>query len=265
VITFLSDYGLADGYVGVCHAVIARRCPAARIIDLTHAVPRHDVRAGALALRDALPYTPAGVHLAVVDPGVGSARRALALAAGGGDDGDDGDRTLVGPDNGLLIGAADDLGGIRAAFELTPSAEWLDPLSATFHGRDIFAPIAAAIADGVPLAQLGVPVDAALLCRLETRPPQWDGDLLTTSVLAIDSFGNVSVDAGRPDLERLGARAAVNGAAFARAATAFADGREGELLMLLDSAGRVALVINGDSAAEQLALAAGACVRLAAA
>jgi S-adenosylmethionine hydrolase len=130
IVTFLSDYGLADEFVGVCHAVIARRCPAARIIDLTHGIPRHDIRAGALSLRAALPYAPAGVHLAVVDPSVGTGRRALALRTRSEA------RVLVGPDNGLLWPAAQELGGVAEAFDIGGSPERLEPVSKTFHGRD---------------------------------------------------------------------------------------------------------------------------------
>jgi S-adenosylmethionine hydrolase len=258
LVTFLSDYGLADGCVGACHAVIARRCPAARIIDLTHAIPRHDVRAGATALRDALPYASPGVHLAVVDPGVGSERRAIALTLGDG-------RVLVGPDNGLLLGAAEDLGGVREATELTASREWLEPLSATFHGRDIFAPVAAAIADGVPPPQLGVPLVTDTLVRLDAPTRHWNADVLITSAVAIDTFGNVSLDAGQAELARLGERIAIaapGGRASARVAEAYADGANGEPIVLLDSARRIAIAVNGGSAAAELALSLGATVRL---
>ena len=156
VITFLSDYGQCDEFVGVCHAVIARRCPRARIIDLVHGVPRHDIRAGALALRAALPYAPPGVHLAVGDPGVGGERRAVALRVA------QDERILVGPDNGLLTVAAEALGGVVEAVDIGDSPECLRPISATFHGRDVFAPVAAALADGVALAALGEPIEEAL-------------------------------------------------------------------------------------------------------
>ncbi len=148
-ITFLSDYGYDDEFAGVCRAVIARLAPGATLIDLTHGIPRHDVRAGAAVLENALPYAPPGVHLAVVDPGVGSARKAVAVAAA-----EEG-RLLVGPDNGLLWPALERFGGAMAAVDLTLSPQRLEPLSATFHGRDIFAPVAAALASGTPLAAVG--------------------------------------------------------------------------------------------------------------
>ena len=145
-ITFLSDYGLRDEFVGVVHAVIAHECRSARVIDLSHGVARHDVRSGALALRRALPYTPPGVHLAVVDPEVGAERRSVALRTA------EEDRLLVGPDNGLLMIAAEHFGGCVEAVEISHSKWRLEPVSATFHGRDVFAPVAAQLAAGADLA-----------------------------------------------------------------------------------------------------------------
>jgi S-adenosylmethionine hydrolase len=142
VVTFLTDYGRDDDFVGVCHGVIARICPEARVIDITHGLPRHDVRAAALVLRNTLGYMPAGVHLAVVDPEVGSPRRAVALRVA------HEERVLVGPDNGLLVLAAERLGGIVEAVDLAGSPFRLEPVSATFHGRDLFAPVAARLAAG---------------------------------------------------------------------------------------------------------------------
>src|SRR3954452_21411046 len=137
VITFLSDYGLADEFVGVVHAVIARQAPEARGIDISHGIARHDVRSAALVLRDALPYAPAGVHLAVVDPEVGGRRRAVALRC------EEADRLLVGPDNGLLMPAAERFRGVVEAVEISHSPWRLEPVSATSHGRDPRAPVAA--------------------------------------------------------------------------------------------------------------------------
>src|SRR3954463_13863747 len=146
VLTFLSDYGQLDEFVGICHGVIARLAPEVRIIDVSHGVPRHDIRAGALALRGALPYMPPGVHLAVVDPEVGGRRRAVALRCA------EEDRLLVGPDNGLLMLAAERFGGVTEAVEISHSKWRLEPVSATFHGRDVFAPVAAQLAAGAELA-----------------------------------------------------------------------------------------------------------------
>ena len=151
-ITFLSDYGLGDEFVGVVHAVIARIAPGAQVIDLTHGIPRQDVETGARVLARSLPFGPAGVHLAVVDPEVGARRRAVALLTA------EEDRLLVGPDNGLLILAADRFGGVAEAVEISASGWRLEPVSATFHGRDVFAPVAARLAAGEPLAEAGTPL-----------------------------------------------------------------------------------------------------------
>jgi S-adenosyl-L-methionine hydrolase (adenosine-forming) len=163
-ITFLSDYGYEDDFAGVCHGVIARIAADARVIDLTHGIPRHNVRAGALVLRNALPYMPAGVHLAVVDPEVGAERRAVALRCPGpaGEPGD-GERLLVGPDNGVLSLAAERFGGAVEAVEIGRSPWRLEPVAATFHGRDIFAPVAAHLATGRPLAEAGEPCEPGTL------------------------------------------------------------------------------------------------------
>ena len=162
VVTFLSDYGLDDEFVGVCHGVIARIAPDARVIDVTHGIARHEVRAGALVLRRALQFMPAGVHLAVVDPGVGSERRAVALRCAGED------RLLVGPDNGLLMLAAERFGGVVEAADIGASPFALSPVAASFHGRDLFAPVAAHLALGATLAESGEPLDPALLVALDS-------------------------------------------------------------------------------------------------
>ena len=140
-ITFLSDYGHEDEFVGVCHGVIQRIAPGAVVIDIAHALPPHDTRTAALVLRNTLPYMPQGVHLAVVDPGVGTERRAVALQARDG-------RLFVGPDNGLLSLAFERRGGVESAVDLSESSYRLEPVSATFHGRDLFAPVAARLALG---------------------------------------------------------------------------------------------------------------------
>jgi len=169
-VTFLSDYGLTDDFVGVCHGVIARIAPDVRVVDMTHGIARHDVRSGAIVLRRALDYMPAGVHLAVVDPGVGSDRRAVALRCG--------ERLLVGPDNGLLWLAAQQLGGVADAVDIGASPLGSVPVSASFHGRDLFAPIAAHLASGATLDQAGEPLDPSTLATLELpRAEPGDGRL----------------------------------------------------------------------------------------
>jgi S-adenosylmethionine hydrolase len=251
VVTFLSDYGLDDEFVGVCHGVIARIAPAVRIIDLTHGIARHEVRAGALVLRRALEFMPPGVHLAVVDPGVGSERRAVALRCAGED------RLLVGPDNGVLTLAAEHFGGVVEAVDVGASPFALTPVAASFHGRDLFAPVAAHLALGATLAQVGAPLDPAALVELDSpRPELVDGTLLA-HVLHTDHFGNVMLDAGRADLAACGLRSGspvmVNGVRATFAST-FADVPPGGLLLYEDSYGVPSLAINRGSARDSLGL-----------
>lgn len=255
VITFLSDYGLLDTFVGVCHGVMAAICPPARIIDLTHGISRGDVRTGALTLAEAVPFAPVGVHLAVVDPGVGGDRQAVALEL------EDG-RFAVGPDNGLLWPLAVDCGGVRAAVEISESAVRLEPVSATFHGRDLFAPVAANLAAGASLGDLGHELDPAELVRLELPlVAVVDGELVA-EVTLVDRFGNVATAATADDVERLGlnlgsalaVRVAGHELHRARFVRTFAAAEPGELIALLDSSRRLALAFNGDSAARRLGL-----------
>jgi S-adenosylmethionine hydrolase len=252
VVTFLSDYGLDDDFVGVCHGVIARIAPAARIIDITHGIARHEVLSGALVLRRALGYMPAGVHLAVVDPGVGSERRAIALRCAG-----DQRQVLVGPDNGLLTLAAQRLGGVVEAVDLGASPLGLKTLSASFHGRDLFAPVAAHLASGLALARAGEPLDPAGLVALDLPRAHVTDSGLVAHVLHADRYGNAMLDAGREDLYASGLRPGgaitVNGvrAAFA---TTFADVPAGELLLYEDGYGDLSLAVNRGSALEALGL-----------
>jgi S-adenosylmethionine hydrolase len=253
VVTFLSDYGLADDFVGVCHGVIARIAPQARIIDVTHGIDRHDVRTGALVLERALPYMPAGVHLAVVDPEVGAERRAVALRCAGED------RLLVGPDNGLLALAAARFGGVVEAVEIGRSALRLEPVSASFHGRDVFAPVAGHLAAGTTaLAEAGEPLDPAQLVQLVLPRARATAEGLLAHVLQADRYGNVVLDAGHADLTgsglRLGRAVSVNGRR-ALYATTFADVPEGELLLYEDGYRTLALAVNRGSALAELGLA----------
>ena len=244
-VTLLTDYGLQDEYVGVCHGVIARIAPEARVIDLTHGVPRHAIRSGALALRRALPFTPSGVHVAVVDPGVGGPRRGIAVRCGG-------DRLLVGPDNGLLMPAAEHLGGVEEAVDLASSPWLLEPVSATFHGRDVFAPVAAHLALGEPLARAGEPLPVDPLVALALPEPRREGIALVAHALAFDTYGNVLLDASTGDLPP-GERVEVAGRWVARGRT-FGDVPDGELLLYEDSSGALALAVNGGSARDELNL-----------
>ena len=252
VVTFLSDYGLGDDFVGVCHGVIARIAPDVRVIDVTHGIERHDVRAGALVLRRSLDYLPAGVHVAVVDPGVGSRRRAVALRCA------DGARLLVGPDNGLLWLAAEHLGGVAEAADVGRSPLRLEPVSASFHGRDIFAPVAAHLATGTALEAAGEPLDPATLVRLELPRPRRTAEGIVAHVLHADGYGNIVLDAERADLADAGVHpgdALTIGERRARYATTFADVPAGELLLYEDGYRVLSLAVNRGSALGALGLA----------
>jgi S-adenosylmethionine hydrolase len=251
VVTFLTDYGLDDDFVGVCHGVIARIAPDVRVIDVTHGIARHDVRAGALVLRRALPFMPAGVHLAVVDPEVGGRRRAVALRCA------EADRLLVGPDNGLLIAAAERFGGVVEAADIGRSPLRLEPVSASFHGRDVFAPVAAALAAGTPLEDAGEPLEPAALVALELPRARLTGDGLLAHVLQADRYGNAVLDVQHAELAgsclRLGGAVTVNGER-ALYATTFADVPAGELLLYQDGYRTLALAVNRGSAMAALGL-----------
>src|SRR5256714_534475 len=188
ILTLLTDYGHVDEFVGVCHAV-ARGIlpPEIPIVDLSHGIARHDVRHGALTLRNALPYLPVGVHVAIVDPQVGTERRAVAVRC------EDG-RVLVGPDNGVLSLAWERAGGPVEAFDVTRSPHRLEPVSATFHGRDVFVPVGAHIAAGAELREAGEPLDVGELVQLVLPEPIVSGDGATAHALLIDGYGNVSLD-----------------------------------------------------------------------
>jgi len=262
-ITFLSDYGLADEFVGVVHGVIARVCPDARVIDLGHGVPRQDVQAGARMLERALPYAPPGVHLAVVDPEVGARRRAVALRTA------EEERLLVGPDNGLLVPAAERFGGVAEAVEISASPWRLEPVSATFHGRDVFAPVAARLAAGEALAAAGAPLEPGELVALERSRPRREADALVAHVVAADTYGNAILDATHADLMESGLRlgdpvAARVGGRRVRGVVArtFSDVGAGSLLLYEDAGGALALAVNGGDAAALLGVQPGDEVRL---
>lgn len=255
VITFLSDYGTTDDFVGVCHAVMARIAPDVRVVDLTHGIARHDLRTGALVLRRTLPFAAPGVHLAVIDPEVGGGRRAVAVRCA------DDDRLLVGPDNGLLLPAAERFGGVVEAVELTESPHRLRPVSATFHGRDLFAPVAAHLAAGAPLADAGQPVDPDELVALELPTARVEDGVLLAHVLAVDRFGNLTLDAEHDQLTasglRLGRRmvVAIDGEEHdAHHARTFTDVEPGELLLYEDAYRTLALAVNRGSAADRMAV-----------
>jgi S-adenosylmethionine hydrolase len=257
VITFLTDYGLQDDFVGTCHGVIKRIAPEAEIIDITHGIPPQRVLQGALVLRNTLPYMPTGVHLAVVDPGVGAGRRPLALRDAEG-------RLYVGPDNGLLLPAADHFGGVQEAHELANPEYALQPVSRTFHGRDLFAPAAAHLALGLDLGELGPPVAADTLARLDIPEAVIGEGRAETVALYIDRYGNVQLNVDREDIDAVeispGTRVELEcwgERYYAVAARAFADARPGDILLYEDSYRNIAIAINRGSAAEMLGVRAG--------
>src|SRR6478672_8640206 len=184
-ITFLTDFGLEDDFVGTCHGVMKRLAPEVEIIDITHGISPQAVLQGALVLRNTIPYMPEGVHLAFVDPGVGSSRRPLVLRDAVG-------RLYVGPDNGLLVPAAE-TNGLESANELANSAYALESVSRTFHGRDLFAPAAAHLALGVDPAELGPPLGLDALVRLDLPVPEVGVDAVRAAVLYVDRFGNMQL------------------------------------------------------------------------
>jgi S-adenosylmethionine hydrolase len=251
-ITFLSDYGYEDEFAGVCRAVIARIAPDAPVIDLTHGINRHAVEQGAVVLANALPYAPAGIHLAVVDPEVGSPRRAIAVRV------DAEDRVLVGPDNGLVSPAVERLGGAVEAVDISLSPLRLEPTSATFHGRDVFAPVAAHLASGTPLLEAGEEIGVDSLVRPVLPEPIIESDRVVAHVLSVDRYGNAALDLADRQLPqtglRLGRPLTVESAGRSHEAVfavTFADAPAGGLMLYADSFGSLALAVNrGDAAAE---------------
>jgi len=261
-LSFLSDYGLEDGFVAACHGVAARIAPHAGIIDVTHLVPPGDVRRGAAVLAQTVPYLPPAVHVAVVDPGVGTARRGVAVAAGG--------AVFVGPDNGLLSWAVTALGGAARAFSLTNSAWWLERVTATFHGRDIFMPVAAHLASAAELASAGTEIDVSDLVMLPAPERRIRDCVAEGEVLTVDRFGNIQLTITASDAAQIGLTSG--------AAVLIRCGRDqltvpyrdmfgavapGELVAYADSAGLVSIAVNGGNAAERLGLVPGARVSIA--
>lgn len=248
-ITFLSDFGYTDDFVGTCHGVIKQIAPEIEIIDITHGITPQNVVQGAVVLANTLPYMPEGVILAVVDPGVGGQRKPVAIRTAQG-------RYLVGPDNGLLSLAAERLGGVESAVELACSAYTLARVCKTFEGRDLFSPVAAHISQGVTLEKLGAAVEAAALERVELPEPLVSGNALLATVIYVDRFGNVQLNLTREDLEEMGAslgeRLEVRHGEeswMVPFVQTFADVDPEEMLVYEDSYGKIAFSINmGDAA-----------------
>jgi S-adenosylmethionine hydrolase len=261
-VSFLTDFGLEDDFVGTCHGVIAGIAPGARVIDVTHGIAPQAVLTGALVLRNTIPYLPVGIHLAVVDPEVGGGRRAVAVRTTDG-------RVFVGPDNGLLMLAADDL-GVDAAHELADPRYRLPSVSRTFHARDIFSPAAAHLAAGVAVEELGPSVTRESLVRISVPEPELGRSQISATVLVIDRFGNVSTNARREHIDALGVtdgdRVEIRLALdryYAVVARTFADAPPGELIVYEDSYGLVTAAISHGDAARLTGVAAGDELRIA--
>ena len=246
-ISFTTDYGLSDGFVAACHGVVARLAPPVSVIDVTHLIAPGEVTRAAAVLAQTVPHLPPAVHLAVVDPGVGTQRRAVVLRTPQG--------LLVGPDNGVLIWAAEALGGITDAFELSTP----DSASRTFHGRDVFAPAAARLAIGSQ--QRGSAVNPADLVRLPDPVIARGDGWIEAEVLTVDRFGNVQLAAPGSYWEQLPDSLTVGGCRAVRGET-FADAAPGGLVVFTDSANHLAIAVNGGRAAVMLAVNPGDLVRI---
>jgi S-adenosylmethionine hydrolase len=252
VVTFLSDYGLEDEFVGVCHGVMLRIAPWLKVVHLDHNILRHDIRHGSIVLQQSVSYLPDAVHLAVVDPSVGSDRRSVVIRCRS-------EAVFVGPDNGLLLPAAEGCGGVRDAYEIKEERYLLTPVSRTFQGRDVFAPAAAHVARGVDPSELGPHVDPSGLVRLEIAEAWMHDDHLHAEVLQVDRFGNLQLNltadvvhqldlpsAARLEVRMEGHRLNVP---FAKT---FSDVEPGEFVLVEDSYRRVSLAINHGDAASKL-------------
>jgi len=256
-IVFASDYGAGTEWVGTCHAVIASLAPAARIIDLVHTLPRFDPAAAGLVLREAMPFTPVCIAVLVVDPGVGTERRALACATGRGD-------VLIGPDNGLLPLASERIGAVTAARLLDPVALGLAPASSTFHGRDLFSPIAARLVLGQPFEDLAPSVDVGSLVQARTPLLDVARERIESEVIDVDTFGNVRLSARTDALAASGLDASSmlhastpSGELLVRRASTFRDIEAGQVGVIVDSFGWLSLCIPSGSAAAKLGLTRG--------
>jgi S-adenosyl-L-methionine hydrolase (adenosine-forming) len=259
-VSFLTDYGNRDEFVGVVKSVIRDIAPHVGVVDLTHEIAPFDIRGGSLALARCIGYVPSGVVLAVVDPGVGTNRRAVAIEVAGGAG------VVVGPDNGLLAPAVAMAGGAERAVELTNPEYQLEAAGATFAGRDIFAPAAAHLCNGVALMDLGDEVDPGVLTPGTVPLPRTDGDAVIAEVLWVDRFGNCQLNLGPDDLEGwddrvslcLGDPTASTGvtARTAVRASNFAD-IGGGVGLVLDSYGMLAICLDRRSAADELGIGPG--------
>jgi S-adenosylmethionine hydrolase len=249
-VLFLTDFGYEDEFAGVCRAVIDRLAPQVKVIDLAHGIGPGDIRRGALALAAAVPYSAPAVWLAVVDPGVGTARRAVAVRAG--------EHLLVGPDNGLLWPAIEAAGGADSAWEISQSRARLEGARRTFHGRDVFSPVAACLARGDDPGGLGSPIEVTGLIPLELPEARISDGRIEATVLAADRYGNLFLNVSAEQAEATSLRpdspVSVETASGHRQTVAFArafgEVEEGAALIYPDSSGSLSLAVNrGDASA----------------
>jgi S-adenosylmethionine hydrolase len=253
-ISFLSDYGTTDEFVGVVHSVVRQLAPEVAVIDVSHHVPRHDVRSGSLTLARSVQYLAPGVVLAVVDPGVGTSRRAIAVEVG------DGASVLVGPDNGLLAPAVSMVGGATRAVELTEVAYQLAAPGPTFAGRDVFAPAAAHLCNGVELLELGPELDVHGLTPAMIPITREEDGTLVAEVLWTDAFGNLQLNVDPDEIEGFGDRIELRFEGRVRTGIrreTYAQIPVGEVGLVVDSYGLVSIAADRTSAAEELGIATG--------
>jgi S-adenosylmethionine hydrolase len=256
-ITFLTDFGLQDDFVGTCHGVIKSIAPDVQIIDITHGIEPRRVLQAALTLADTIPYMPPGVHLAVVDPGVGTDRRVIALE-------DKSGRLYVGPDNGLLLPAAERMGGLARAHQITNPAYTMKEIAPTFHGRDVFSPATAHLALGVPIEELGPGLDLDELVRLDIPKPETRRGRIRAVVVDTDRFGNMQLNIRNEHLEALGLSVGKrveleHGGEryYAITARTFSDARRGDIMLYEDSFQNLAVAISGGDAANMFGASPG--------
>jgi S-adenosylmethionine hydrolase len=247
IVTLTTDFGLQDSFVGAMKGVLLSRCPSVQIVDLCHDVPPQGVLVGALRLAAAAPFYPPGtVHVAVVDPGVGSTRRPIAIQAG--------EQVFVGPDNGVLSLAAPRAAEGWRAVVLDRPELWLPQVSHTFHGRDVFAPTAAHLACGRALADVGTEIDDVV--QIDLPPVQREGDALGGVVIDVDHFGNLITNIQCTDLGDHAVHTVSLGGATLDKLSSFYDPAE-PLVAVISSEGRLEIAVPGGSAAQELGLAAG--------
>ncbi len=255
-ISFLTDYGSDDGFVATCHGVLLDIAPQVRIIDVSHTIPPQDIQKGALLLARVTPYLPVGIHVAVVDPGVGGARKAIAVETTRG--------IFIGPDNGLLSWAIDDAGGPVTAYELTNPRLFRSPVSRTFHGRDIFMPVAGHLAAGLTLTEVGPELDPGALVRLPNPVDRVTETSLVSEVILVDHFGNVHLASSSDQLRRLPITLGGNvrcatpaGEWEAKYVEVFDEAKAGELVFYVDAVGQLTLAVSSGNAARLLGVTSG--------